>query len=167
MVAADKGWYAATLASNSKAYVFICPNCHRPTFFDSDGTQVPSPRIGHTVQAITDKAVENLYNEARDCSMVGAHTAAVLLCRKLLMNVAVQQGAQPGQAFAQYVDHLAESGFIPPNGRAWVDQVRKKGNEATHEIPSIGSSDAQQIITFVEMLLRFIYEFPSMLTPKA
>ncbi|MES2908329.1 MAG: DUF4145 domain-containing protein [Pseudomonadota bacterium] len=164
-VAADKGWYAATNVSNVRAWVFACPNCQRPTFFETDHTQIPSPRIGRSVKGVTDPNVERLYNEARDCSMVGAHTAAALLCRKLLMNIAVQHGAKVGLPFAAYVDYLAANGFVPPNGKGWVDQIRKKGNEATHEIPSINQADAQQLLTFVEMLLRFIYEFPSMLTP--
>lgn len=164
-VAADKGWYAKTSVGNIHAFLFACPNCQRPTFFEPDGTQIPSPRVGRSVKGVTDAAIEKLYNEARDCAMVGAHTAAVLLCRKLLMNVAVQHGAVAGRSFVEYVDHLAANGYVPPNGKAWVDQIRKKGNEATHEIPLISQADAQQILTFVEMLLRFIYEFPSMLTP--
>jgi hypothetical protein len=97
--------------------------------------------------------------------MVGANTAVVLLARKLLMNIAVQHGAQPGKAFVDYIDYLSDNGFVPPNGRAWVDQIRKKGNEATHEIPQITEQDARQILTFTEMLLKFVYEFPSMVTP--
>lgn len=164
-VASEKGWFATTNSSNIQAFIFICPGCTKPTFFSADGKQVPAPRIGNSVKGITDKGVEALYNEARDCTMVGANTAAVLLARKLLMNVAVQHGAQHGETFVDYVDYLSNNGFVPPNGRAWVDQIRKKGNEATHEIPQITQQDAQQILTFVEMLLKFVYEFPSMVNP--
>jgi hypothetical protein len=164
-VASDKGWYAKTNFSNVHAFIFICPACKQPTFFGPDGKQTPAPRIGNAVNGITDKGVESLYNEARDCTMIGANTAAVLLSRKLLMNIAVQHGAQQGKGFIEYVDYLAENGFVPPNGRVWVDQIRKKGNEATHEIPQVTEVDARQILTFVEMLLKFIYEFPSMVNP--
>ena len=40
--------------------------------------------------------------------------------------------------------------------------IVKKGNEATHEIAVMGEQDAKELISFIEMLLRFIYEFPSM-----
>lgn len=166
-VASDKGWFATTRISNRLAYIFVCPSCKRPTFFDDDGKQVPAPRIGNAVKGITDKEVEALYNEARDCTMVGANTAAVLLSRKLLMNIAVHHGAQPGKTFIEYIDYLADNGFVPPNGRVWVDQIRKKGNEATHEIPQVTQQDAKQILTFVEMLLKFVYEFPSMVIPQS
>jgi hypothetical protein len=165
-VASEKGWIAQKPGSNLLAYIFVCPSCERPTFFDLGGKQIPAPRIGNAVKGITDKGVEALYNEARDCTMVGANTAAVLLARKLLMNVAVQHGAQPGKTFVEYIDYLAANGFVPPNGLVWVDQIRKKGNEATHEIPQITEQDARQILTFVEFLLKFVYELPSMATPQ-
>ena len=78
------------------------------------------------------------------------------------MNIAVQQGAAEGLKFIEYVTYLSEKGFVPPNGKHWVDHIRKKGNEATHEIAVMGEQDARDLISFVEMLLRFIYEFPSM-----
>jgi hypothetical protein len=60
-----------------------------------------------------------------------------------------------------YVEHLAASGYVPPHGKGWVDHIRKKGNEANHEIVLMEKDDAQELISFVEMLLKFIYEFPS------
>jgi hypothetical protein len=50
---------------------------------------------------------------------------------------------------------------VPPNGKHWVDHIRKKGNEATHEIALMGADDAADLIVFSEMLLKFIYEFPN------
>lgn len=76
------------------------------------------------------------------------------------MNIAVAQGAPAGLAFIAYVQHLSDAGYIPPNGKAWVDHIRKRGNEATHEISLMSDDDAQELILFSEMLLRFIFEFP-------
>ena len=119
-------------------------------------------RLGRDVAGISDKGVDKLYKEARDCTSVGAYTGAILLCRKILMNITVQHGADAGKSFVFYVDYLQNQGFAPPNGKIWVDEIRKKGNQATHEIPQSSQEDAKQILNFVEMLLRFIYEFPSM-----
>ena len=33
--------------------------------------------------------------------------------------------------------------------------------EATHEIVLMGQADAQELLSFLEMLLKFIYEFPN------
>jgi hypothetical protein len=82
------------------------------------------------------------------------------------MNIGVQEGAEEGKPFVHYIDYLAGKGFIPPNGRAWVDHIRQKGNEATHEIALMTSVDASELITFTEMLLKFIYEFPAAIAPR-
>lgn len=81
------------------------------------------------------------------------------------MNIAVSQGATAGQTFAAYVDYLANNNYIPPNGRNWVDYIRQRGNEATHEIPQMTNDDAAKLITFIEMLLKFIYEFQHYVNP--
>ena len=77
------------------------------------------------------------------------------------MNIGVEKGGKEGESFFYYVDHLASQGYVPPNGRGWVDHIRKKGNEATHEIVLMSRDDANDLIVFLEMLLKLIYEFPS------
>ena len=42
-----------------------------------------------------------------------------------------------------------------------MDHIRKKGNEATHEIALMTAQDATELISFAEMLLKFVYEFPA------
>jgi len=78
------------------------------------------------------------------------------------MHIGVEEKAEENKTFLYYVEYLAEKGFVPPKGKIWVDYVRKKGNEANHEIALMSSADSTALITFVEMLLRFIYEFPAM-----
>lgn len=81
--------------------------------------------------------------------------------RKLLMHIAVEQGADEGKSFMSYVGYLDENHWIPPNGRGWVDAIRKNGNEAAHEIVIAAEDDAKLLLDFVEMLLKFVYEFPA------
>lgn len=161
--AAPSSYYRTVSGTQPVGKIYICPNCARPTFFDSNNNQYPSIRLGNTVNGISDKNVQTAYLEARDCTSTGAYTGAVLLCRKLLMNIAVQKRAEKGLKFVKYVDYLNEKGFIPPDGKSWVEVIRKKGNEATHEIAVKTKKDAKLILHFVEMLLKFIYEFPSLL----
>jgi hypothetical protein len=59
-------------------------------------------------------------------------------------------------------DLPVRQGICTPNGKHWVDRIRKKGNEATHEIFLMGEIDAKELLSFLEMLLRFIYEFPNL-----
>lgn len=164
VVASNKGWYHH--AGIGYGAVYICPHCDQPTYVKHD-LQVPGAAPGNVVAGLP-KDIAALYEEARQCIGVDSHTAAVLTCRKLLMNIAVGLKAPPGQKFIEYVEYLAQNGYVPPNGKVWVDHIRLKGNEATHEIVLMSKADSADLISFTEMLLKFIYEFPSRVpTPPA
>lgn len=162
-IAPHQGYFAVLSGSNSQRRIYLCPNCDKPSFFDEQSDQTPNVRIGNDVNGITDNGIAALYNQARDCTSLEAYTAATLLCRKILMNLAVHHGAAEGKSFIEYVEYLDSKGYVPPNGKKWVDRIRTKGNEATHEIRLIDRDEASQILKFTEMLLKFSYEFPSML----
>lgn len=134
-----------------------------PTFMHGD-VQIPGVSPGNEVGHLP-KDIGALYNEARNAVAASCFTASVLTCRKLLMNIAVSLKADPGKRFVEYVDYLAQQGYVPPNGRGWVDHIRKKGNEATHEIVLMSRADAEELIAFSEMLLKFIFEFPAKVPP--
>jgi hypothetical protein len=169
-LAADKGYWATkryvpsgsgTSKKRDAGYIYICHECGGPTYFDGNGRQFPGPPYGETVTSVPSKEVEALYEEARACMQVNAYTAAVMCCRKLLMNVAVSEGADEGKTFAYYVKYLADEGHIPVKAIKWVDYIRDKGNDANHEIRIMGREDAERLIRFSEMLLRIMYEYPA------
>jgi hypothetical protein len=161
-VGPDKGVSATPNAHQPgvQIYTYFCSNCGQPTYFDLDRKQYPGIKFGNPVSHLP-KGIEQLYDEARGAMSSQAYTPAVLACRKVLMNVAVGQGAKEGDSFVNYVQYLADSGYIPPNGKHWVDHIRKKSNEANHEITLMSKDDAEKLITFVEMMLKFIYELPN------
>jgi hypothetical protein len=88
-----------------------------------------------------------------------------MVCRKILMHLAVEKGAKPGGTFQSYFEHLAANGYVPPGGEGWVEYVRQRSNEANHEIVIMADTDSTALIKCVEMLLRFIYEFPRDIPP--
>lgn len=57
---------------------------------------------------------------------VSAYTAVSLLCRKLLMHVAVDKGAEENLQFVKYVDYLQEKNWVSPAYKDWVDLIRTK-----------------------------------------
>ncbi|MGE7637628.1 DUF4145 domain-containing protein [Peribacillus frigoritolerans] len=155
-----KGYFSANFNAQKFGHIYICPNCNKPTFiYKQTGEQIPGIFIGDEIEHLPEN-IEQLYNEARRCLSVNASTSTVLSCRKLLMNISVTKGAEEGKSFAFYVSYLEDNHFIPPGSKEWVDHIRKKGNEATHEIPSIDKADAIELLEFTEMLLRFVYEMP-------
>lgn len=157
------GWSNSSPAP-FEARISICNHCLHPTYFFGP-FQIPGVPIGRPVKALA-KDVETLYNEAPHSAGSGYFTAAILLCRKILKHIAVDQGAHTGLSFQGYVDYLANKGFIPPNCKPLVDHIRSKGNEANHEIVLMQENDANDLVSFLEMLLKFIYEFPAM-SPSA
>jgi hypothetical protein len=163
-LASQMGYFGRTPAPHNKqTYIYICHQCSKPTFFSWDGAQIPGPNFGQSIKHIPDVNVEKLYDEARACYTINAFTSSVMCCRKLLMNLAVSEGAKEGKSFVDYVNFLNDNNFIPPKGKAWVDAIRKLGNEANHSIEFKSPEEARLILTFTEMLLKFIYEMPGLL----
>lgn len=161
----EKGW-RGDVSGRPHSRIYICHYCTRPTFIDYDNEQTPNTKFGGDVEDISEPSVLELYDEARNCMSVSSHTASVLCCRKLLMNIAVSKGAKEGLQFIKYVEFLSDNHYVPPDAKEWVDHIRKKGNEATHEIAIMKREDAEEIISFVEMILRLVYEFPARVKKK-
>ena len=88
-IGSDKGYNSNSLG----IAIYICPICTNPTYFGEMKRQIPAPTFGRNVEGITDEGIEFHYNEARNCTSVGAYTAAALICRKILMNLGVFKGA--------------------------------------------------------------------------
>jgi hypothetical protein len=163
------GYYTGRDNTGHQGYVLLCTNCNYPTFIDVVNDKItsttPAAKMGKEVDGLSPK-VEKLYDEARLCTSAGAYTAGVLTCRKILMHVAVEKGAPSNKGFIEYVEYLADKNYIPHDGRDWVDYIRTKSNEANHEIQVMGAEDAEDLITFTEMLLRLVYEFKNRLLKK-
>jgi len=160
-VASEKGWDTNASDKNRiTGQIRMCPRCNQPTIFrGEDQLQLPGVHPGSSVQHLA-QDVQALYEEARNCFAAGAYTGCVMLLRKLLMHVAVEREAKPGLGFVEYVDYLDAGGYLGRAGKGWVDLIRKGANEANHEILLMKKDDAQRLLSFAEMLLKLVYEFP-------
>ncbi len=164
-VASNVG-YNIIAAQNYHPRLYVCPFCAGPNiihFQHARGWLTAAP-IGNPVPKLPED-VEAIYEEARRTTQVGCYTATVLLLRKLLMHIAVAENAEENLSFKQYIQYLADNHFISPKNRHWVDLIREKGNEANHEIKISSREDAQELLDFSEMLLRFIYQYASPAAP--
>lgn len=157
-VASDVGYYDER---NRDSKIVICPYCDKPSYINKAySIKVPGDLPGNSVEFVPEE-IKELYTEARLAVSVNAFTASVLSCRKILMHIAVDLGAEENMNFFDYVKFIADQGYVPPGGKGWVDHIRKKGNEANHDIVIMEKHDAEELITFIEMLLKFNYEFPN------
>lgn len=140
-------------------YIYTCPHCFKPTYFSFDEKEIiPSPKYGEEIKKLPE-GILSLYNQARNTYSVNAFTGVALLCRKLIMNIAVENGCEEGKKFQFYVDFLDTENYIPKKSKSWVDKIRQYGNDATHKIEDTNQQIAKDLIDFSSMLLKVIYEY--------
>ena len=158
-VAADKGYKHCT----DDAWIYLCVGCGAPTYFHGQ-RQFPQAAPVSGIAGAPDD-IRDLFDEARRAHGARAHTAAVLVCRKILMHVAVEHKADPDKPFASYVEYLEEHHFIPVTAKPWVDYVRTRSNEANHEITVMTKEDSAGLLELTHTLLGLVYELPSRIPP--
>lgn len=164
-VASNSGYMSSTASLvEDQHHIYICPFCCGPTYFRPDGTRVPDTPFGEAIKYLPSPELDALYNEARSALAVNACTASVLCCKKILVYISVNKGAPPGRPFQEYIDYLNGYGYVPPDAQDWVDQVQKIGGDAGHKIETVARQDAEVWVTLVEALLRFMFEYPAILS---
>ena len=155
------------VSKNAKLYVqwLACPHCKEGSV-SNNGTITPTPLLGEDVQGLPDE-IKSAYLEARKSISSKCYTACELMCRKILMNVAVEKGAGEGEGFAQYVDYMSKEGHITNMMKEWVDEIKNNGNEATHKINPPDSERTNNTLTFTSLLLRNVYETAHLMGSKS
>jgi Domain of unknown function (DUF4145) len=133
-----------------------CPGCGNGSAY-SNGRMFPNVAFGAKIEGLPDNVAE-LYDEIRRSMQASAYNGAELLCRKLLMHVAVEKGAAAGLTFVECVTSLENSGYVTPPMKNWVDRIRLHGNQAAHEISAPDKERAESTVMFTVELLRLIYE---------
>ena len=141
-----------------------CPHCEWGSV-SNKGMVVPAPLLGEYIKGLPE-TIQNAYVEARKSFSSKSYTACVLMCRKILMNVAVKKNAPEGDTFTSYIDYMINKGYITVTMKEWVDKIRKNGNDATHEIPPPDSEKACTTLEFTALLLKNVYETKFLLDPK-
>ena len=159
-----------TQADLSEPRWLRCPACAQGSLALGDRIH-PSPRPFREPKGLpqTDAKV---WSEARICFGAGANAAAVMLCRKLLFHIAVENGLEPqdgkGRApsFKECVEHLQTVGIVSKPMLGWVDRIRDVGNDGAHEVSPVSNEDALAVGVFTEQLLTLAYELPSMMAQQ-
>lgn len=156
-----KGWRIVTSSNRHLGWVRICNACNFPTFFLANDKPALQGPYGRPLRRVPDDS-RRVYDEARQCCSIEAYSAAVLLCRKLLVHIAhdlqPESPKERRQTFAQYIDWLNDNGYIPPNGKGWVDWLKDRGNAENHEIVEATRNEAERIVDLSYALLLWNYE---------
>jgi Domain of unknown function (DUF4145) len=101
-----------------------------------------------------------LYHEAARCFSANAFTAAAMVCRKILMVCAMEQGDKPGRNFIEYVDYITNTVLNFPQAKKAIDAIRGIGNDATHKVAFVSEADARRAMQIADYTLRTIYTLP-------
>ena len=155
-VASDRGY--KTHNDNLKKKIYLCPHCHAPNVYDLNENAILSSLPGKEIKKLPEN-IKNVYDEVRKCMQSNSFTGAVMLMRKIIMNIAVHEGAKENKNFDEYVDYLCNNGIVHKKSKKKADSVRKLGNDANHEIENRTQEEAQNFFEFIELLLMANYEF--------
>lgn len=158
-LASEKGYYSKRKKDGyeARAKIYICHHCSAPNIFDDRGKPTATVPVGRNIKNLPEE-INGLYQEVRKSISAEAYTGAIMLFRKLLMNIAVTEDAEESKSFAYYVNYLNEKGIIPIKSQHLADKVRTLGNEANHEIENRTYEEAMGMLVYIELLLHCNYE---------
>ena len=148
--------------SSIKRQLWLCCTvCEKPAVMTTDGRIFPALPFGPIIQGLPDD-VSKAYEEARQCFSVNAFTACELICRKILMHIGVDKGAEEGKTFEFYIDYLESQGYVNLPMKPWVSLIRTHGNLSTHRLSAPDEARSKSTLMFTAELLRLVYEMEYM-----
>ena len=89
------GLVAARYSHGHTVIWLICTSCGHGSVYNN-GILYPSSKFGPAIDGLQEEVLK-AYEEARICFSVNAFTASELICRKILMHVAVDKGAKENE----------------------------------------------------------------------
>ena len=143
--------------NNPMSRFMLCTSCAKGSVWTHPDRIVPGTNPGENLEGLPEE-VNEAYEEARQCFAINSYTGCELLCRKILMHIAVDKGAKEGEPFESYLVFLETKGYITPPIKAWADIIRKNGNASTHKLEKPSKERAENTFMFTMQLLRIIYE---------
>jgi len=140
-----------------------CSLCGKPSLYDVNAKKwLPQSKPYDDVKFLPPD-IQSLYDELRNAYAANAFSCSIMASRKLIMHIAVNLGAAPGDNFKNYVNFLDKNNYTPKNASGWIDKIRDAGNEQNHELIIASKDDTDRILKFVQALLKIVYELPNSL----
>lgn len=64
------------------------------------------------------------------------------------------------------IKKLRETGKLTNDIAEWADQIKTTGNEAAHEEEPITKADLEELRSFTDMVLRYLFTLPNMVKKR-
>lgn len=108
------------------------------------------------------KEISNIYAEAILTFYANAPRATAVMLRRTIEAITVNFGETKG-TLAQRLQVLADKNILQPSLAEWAKEVRLIGNQGAHYDPAndVSMEDAKQLLTFVQELLKYLFELPA------
>jgi hypothetical protein len=106
--------------------------------------------------------VERPASEAHMCMSVSAHMSAILMARSVIEAVAKDNGIDSGSLFKK-IDAMHGKGLITEFAKKTAHAIRTFGNDMAHGdfTVEVDAADAKGVITFMDYILREVYQAPA------
>ena len=106
--------------------------------------------------------IAEVFQEAVQAQHAGCPRAAAVMARRTLEEITVDRGEVKGP-LVERLENLASKGVLLPTLADWSKEVRLVGNAGAHFDPinSVKAKDAEDLISFVRELLRYLYDLPA------
>jgi hypothetical protein len=108
------------------------------------------------------EAILKILREARITFSAQCYRASAVMSRRILEAITVNKGENDG-SLASRIKSLVTKGVLDKNLGEWTTEIRLIGNFGAHfdPIKDVDKVDAEQIILFIEELIKYLYVMPS------
>lgn len=146
-----------------------CPNCKQATLYLQnywseagwdEYWQAYPPQTRRLDPAVP-AALRTDYSEAQRCVDAKCYTAGVIMARRVIEGICVEQGFKVRNLLGS-LKEMRDAGVIDARLYDWADVVREVGNEGAHASgKTVSRDDTEEVLKFVEALLDYLYVFQS------
>jgi len=96
-------------------------------------------------------------------NMPGNRDAAGAMIRKTLETALKAKFPESRGTLIKRIEAAEKDGALTRDMAQWAHQIRHLGNEAAHEEEPFSEDDAEDLRSFTDLLLRYLFTLPGML----
>lgn len=106
--------------------------------------------------------IQKILKEAKITYSTECYRSSAVMSRRTLEAIATDKGENKG-VLAKRIQNLIDKGVLDKNLGNWATEIRLIGNAGAHYDPinQVNKEDANQIIQFIEELIKYLYIMPS------
>ncbi|MHA5054621.1 DUF4145 domain-containing protein [Streptomyces sp. SD15] len=127
--------------------------------WDGDSVTV-WPNTQRVLSWLIPESLRRQHEEAHRCFSVKAYTATVVMVRRTLEGVCINQGVSRRSPLMRMLEELKESGKIDGRLLEWSQALRMLGNEGAHYSDKlVTQDDAADALALAEALMDYLYVY--------